>query len=335
MKAKKALSLQNDLLQIQILPSRGGKVTSLLSIRTGEEFLLPPLRSYRRVSASAEFSEGDRGGFDECLPSVARCDRISGEAPVHDHGDLWRLPWHIDSQDGAVVLHADAVSRPLRLTRRAALQGASLMLDYELLNLSDSPVTWLWSAHPLLNVNAGDRVLLPSEIEEIRVEYSAARRFRKNSFIGWPCARSISGNVLDLSRVGERDGVTAHKLFARMGRSGWGALYRQKTRQGVVVRFSPAVLPFLGLWICLGAWPKTGAEKQYAVALEPTTSNVDSLTSAVRNGTARRLGPRERCQWRLELQLIGASMAHDFEDFCASARSGTSAPTPAVHPKIP
>jgi hypothetical protein len=331
MSAEETRSLQNDLLQVRILPAFGGKINSLRSLRNGEEFLLPPLNRYRHVSPSANFDEGDGGGFDECLPSVASCDSIAGEAPVLDHGDLWRLRWQVDSHDEAIILHADAVSRPLRLTRRAALQGSSLILDYDLLNLSHSPTTWLWSAHPLLSVDAGDRILLPNEIEEVTVEYSAAGHFERKSCIAWPRAQSTTGAVMDLSKVGEKDGVTAHKLFARMGKSGWSALYRHKTGQGLVLRFDPTALPFLGLWICSGAWPEAGVEKQYTVALEPTTSNVDSLASAERNGTARRLGTREHCQWRLELQILGASSPLSFEDFCASAAASASTPIPVAY----
>jgi hypothetical protein len=325
--AGQTLSLQNNFLQVRILPAFGGKITSLRSALTGEEFLLPSLQGYHRVSSAANYDESDGGGLDECLPSVASCESIAGEAPVPDHGDLWRISWNVESDDEAIVLRADATSRPLRLTRRATLQESSLVLEYELFNLSDSPTTWLWSAHPLLRVDAGDRMVLPSEIEEVTVEYSAADLVMRNSSIAWPRVESSLGGVVDLSRVGENDGRTAHKLFASMGRSGWGALYREKVGQGVVVRFDPSTLPFLGLWICAGAWPAKGAEKQYTVALEPTTSNVDSLASAERNGTARNLGARERCQWKLEIQLVGTSSYLSFDDFHAAVNSISSTPT--------
>jgi len=331
MNTEETLSLQNELVQIQILPAFGGKISSLRSVRTGEEFLLPALNGYRHVSRTAGFDEGDLGGFDECLPSVASCGSISGQPPVPDHGDLWRSRWHTDSYDRSITIHADAQSRPLRLTRRAWLDGPSLVLDYDLLSLSDSSTTWLWSAHPLLRVEAGDRILLPDEINGAAVEYSAAGLFEKDSSIGWPHAQSASGAVIDLSTVGEKDGVTAHKLFVQVGKSGWAALYRKRTGQGLVLRFTPAALPFLGLWISLGAWPEVGGEKQYTVALEPTTSNVDSLAAAERNGTARRLGARERCQWRLELRLLGTSSPLNCDDFHASAIASSSNREPAAY----
>jgi hypothetical protein len=312
------LTLQNDLLRVRILPEFGGKIISLCSLRTGEEFILPPLNDYQHGSSIAGFSEHDGGGFDECLPSVSSCEGVEGEPAVPDHGDLWRVMWHIDSQQDGLVLHADARSRPLRLTRRATLKGSSLILDYDLLNLSDKPTNWLWSAHPLLRVDAGDHVLLPDDVNQVTVEYTAAGLFESNSSITWPNARSISGVITDLSKVAEKDGATAHKLFARMNKAGWGALYRNRIGQGLVTRFEPTALPYLGIWICLGAWPETG-KKQYTVALEPTISNSDSLAFAQRNGTARCLDARAHCRWRLELELLGASASIDLDDFRAMA----------------
>ena len=126
----KSILIGNEFLQITLLPEVGGKIASIRSVVSGEEFLLPPLREYRAISEEAQFSEGDCGGFDECLPSVSACDGIGGEAAVPDHGDLWRVAWEVDFADGeAVEMHVDAWSRPLRLTRRARLQGASLRLE--------------------------------------------------------------------------------------------------------------------------------------------------------------------------------------------------------------
>lgn len=315
MDAMETISLENELLEVKILPAFGGKITSIRSKQSGEEFILPPLTGYGRASAHTSFDQSDGGGFDECLPSVASCEAISGEAAVPDHGDLWRGNWQVDSTDRGIVLHADSTSRPLRLTRRAELVGSSLVLDYTLSNFSDSSAPWLWSAHPLLRVEEGDLIVLPNEIKEVTVEYCSTDQFQKRSCIEWPCAQTLSGTTVDLSRVEAMDGTTAYKLFAQMGKTGWASLYRRRTGQGLVFRFDPSELPFLGLWICSGAWPERGDRKQYTVALESTTADFDSLAAAQRNGRAHSLGCRESRQWRLEVQLLGASSPLSVEEF--------------------
>lgn len=67
MNETKTLLLENDLLQVRILPAFGGKIISLRSLRTGEEFLLPPLQDYRRVS--------DCNGTARYLNGRERCQR--------------------------------------------------------------------------------------------------------------------------------------------------------------------------------------------------------------------------------------------------------------------
>jgi hypothetical protein len=317
-------SLRNEFLSVQFLPEFGGKITSLRSVRTGAEFILPPLNEYAHVLPSDDFSKSDGGGFDECLPSVAPCESIAGASSIPDHGDLWRTPWQIEPKHGEIILHAESISRPLGLRRRATLQDETLILEYDLVNLSNEPTIWLWSAHPLFQVTSGDPILLPDGIEEIEVEYSNPGIFKKGSTVPWPIATSLLGTTRNLSIMPKRDGTTALKFFARMGGSGWCALYRKELGQGLVLRFDPNALPFVGLWICAGAWPAEGVAKQYTVAIEPTTSKADSLEAAVRNQTSRTLNARQHFRWRLDLQLIGGAEHVDFERFSTEACSKSS-----------
>jgi len=301
------LVLENELLRVTFAPERGGKITSLRSIRTGEEFILPPLQEPSFDPETIDFSKGDLGGFDECLPSVSACGSIGREARVPDHGDLWSQPWTVEATHDSLLLQADASSRPLRLTRRATLDRDTLLLDYEVVNTSAIPATWLWSAHPLLQVEAGDRIILPPEITEVDVEYAHLDCFKRRSTTSWPVARTSAGHAVDLAEVGPADGVSAFKLFARLGKSGVAQMYRARIRQGIAFRFDPAALPFLGIWICSGAWPAHGAAKQYTVALEPTTTNYDSLAEALTHDAACHLNAGEHRRWTVALQLLGAS----------------------------
>lgn len=307
------VSLTNKAVEVTFLPAFGGKAISLLSRRTGAEFLLPPLHPYQRARQDAPFDESDAGGFDECLPSVASCSAIGEEAAVADHGDLWRVSWQSEVTADMVRLSADASSRPLRMTRTATLRGSVVVLEYQIENLSDGPVRWLWSAHPLFAISTGDRIILPREIIAATVEGSMAGDFTRGTTIGWPFAETNSGTTVDLSTVGEFDGRTAHKLFVKPTSCGAAALYRSSLKQGIVVRFDAAALPYLGLWICQGAWPATGPNRQYAVALEPTTSNVDSLAEAELQRTHRTLVAREKTEWRIEIELVGAEGPVSYE----------------------
>jgi hypothetical protein len=154
-------------------------------------------------------------------------------------------------------------------------------------------------------VEQGDRILLPPGVREVVVEGSARDRLGdRGDHIAWPRAKAGQGLAgEDLSVVGAPDGSQADKLFAGPLTEGWCALVRPSLEEGIELTFTSDVLPYLGVWICRAAWPEAGAKKQYTVAFEPTNAPHDSLADAERDGTAWRLGPRDRRVWRLRFRL--------------------------------
>lgn len=295
-----ARTLETDLLRVVIDPSRGGKCLSLYSRRTGTEWLLPPLRPYASSESTGGFDEWDGGGFDECLPTV------SPTATAPDHGELWRNAWQAMAGRPAneIALRTTACGGAIQLERRAHLEAACLMLRYSVLNQGHAPQSLLYSAHPLLHVVEGDRISLPAEVTRVRVEGSAL--YRAADTIHWP-----KPSQSDLSIVGPPDGSQADKFFAGPLRTGWCALFRPSLGEGVELTFSADTLPYLGLWICGAAWPPTAPRKQYTVAFEPTSAPHDSLTAAEQDGTAWRLLPGERREWKLAFRLIRQGEQHD------------------------
>ncbi len=174
-----ALTLENEALSLTILPAIGAKSVSLRSRRTGVEWLLPPLRDYADSSQTGDFTGSDCGGFDECLPTVAP----SGDAP--DHGEVWRLPWQGGKHGESINLVVETIHPPLRFARMAALHGSSAIFQYSIENPQTTPAHFFWSSHPAFLVQEGDRVVLPSEVTHVRVEYSARGRIPGDA-CSWP-----------------------------------------------------------------------------------------------------------------------------------------------------
>jgi hypothetical protein len=286
--------LESADIRVEVVPELGGKFISLYSKRTATEWLLPPLRPHAEAKTTGGFEEWDGGGFDECLPTVAATET----AP--DHGEVWRHIWQEEAAENALLLRTTALGGAVAFERRARLEGGSLVLDYAVENRSDRPRSLIYSAHPLLRVEQGDRILLPAEVREVQVEGSAGDRLgRRGDRIAWP--KQTTGE--DLSVVGAPDGVQADKVFTDPVIDGWCALVRPSLDEGLELTFTNDVLPYLGLWICRAAWPESGAAKQYTVACEPASSPNDSLADAERDGTAWRLGPGDRREWTLRFRL--------------------------------
>lgn len=304
-----AVRLQNEKVQVDVLPENGGRVASICCRRTGTEFLLGGSRygATAAFSNNAPFEVSDCAGWDECLPTVSLSSSESGEHDAPDHGDLWRRPWAVlEQSESRIVLSTECFSCPLTLTRSLRLEAARIQLDYSIVNRGQETEPFLYSCHPLFAVDAGDRVLLPSEISTVRLHYSRCNRIGvAGEQVLWPltvpgCDESAINYLGDVS-----DG-TAEMLYVTSLERGICALYRAQRNQAVVMRFTRKSLPFLGLWICSGGWPEQdGIRKQHAVALEPTVVPLGSLAEAVAANAAPVLRPAAEYKFSIEVEILG------------------------------
>ena len=322
---------------VTVLPQFGGKIAS---IRIGErELLQRPLAPIAPRSRTTAFDAADASGWDECLPSVAACrvDTKAGAAAIPDHGDLWRVEWEVRGQasgvrgqgstkghpielkmhdgvsgrrkaDAALTLMGECFSLPLRLERTLTLTareiGWTLNLDYSVTNLSLEKVPWSWAAHPLFDVEEGDRIVLPESIKLLRLEGSGGGRLGKGGdTVAWPIAELAHGGRADLSVAGAPDSEVGDKLFAGPLRASenWCELVRPSAGVRIRVTFDVAATPYLGLWMCYGGWPERPGPKQMCVALEPATAPVDSL--AVEGPWSRVLEPGDCFSWPMEVEI--------------------------------
>ena len=320
---------------VTLLPQFGGKIASVCV--KNRELLHAPLAEVAPRTRTMAFDAGDASGWDECLPSVAACtvETPAGPAHVPDHGDLWRVEWsktgnreqpprrprpvsggpgkeqgtgireQKTSDDGSsYTLRGECFSVPLALERNLQLtesaKGWRLLVDYTLMNTGKVAAPWSWAAHPLWAVDAGDSVELPESISSLRVEGSGGGRLgASGDQVAWPVAKHANGGQSDLSVVQGRRSRIADKLFAGplAANENWCALLRPKAGLRIRFSFDVAAAPFLGLWLCYGGWPERRGTKQMCVAMEPSTTPVDSLAKA--GEWTRVLGAGKSSSWKM------------------------------------
>ncbi len=271
------------------------------------------------------FDAGDASGWDECLPSVAACtvSTAAGSTDIPDHGDLWRVAWqdvhgndkgnvngtgNANGNGSSIHLRASCFSLPLELERKLVLsetgKGFRLSADYKLTNTSKKPTPWSWAAHPLFTAAPGDRIVLPSTIQTLRVEGSGGNRLgQTGDLVTWPLATLAAGGTTDLTVAQPPESGIGDKLFAGplAADENWCALERPSAGVRIRFTFDPAENPYLGLWICYGGWPDGPGPKQSCVAMEPTTAPVDSLAHS--GPWSRGLEPGQRATWAMHVDL--------------------------------
>ncbi|SDE90997.1 hypothetical protein [Terriglobus roseus] len=286
--------LQSDHLAIEVRPREGGRIASLRSPYSGLEFLtqtqpdhIPP-----EPSLNAEFRNGPCAGIEECLPTVARCDASTEGGAAPDHGDFWQLPWDVKhTDDRSITLSADGFSRTLRFTKHLAVNDDTLRVDYFVTNVGSRSQSFVYACHPLFAVDQGDHIVLPTGVHSLRLDYSRGNRLgNRGDVVSWP----VTASGVRLDRVGSADTGHADMLYTEPVDNGICSILRHSTGQSLEVLFDPGTLPYLGIWLCYGGWPDNASDnRQYAVALEPTTSPHNSLNAAQQAQAAKSLRPGE------------------------------------------
>lgn len=299
--------LDNGRIRATVLPELGGKMSSLIRAATGREFLRQPAsRPLKPAVYGAAFENYDASGFDECFPTIAACEYAGGSfngLALPDHGELWSSRWQFEVHGEELWLATAGRRLPYIFHKRIRLEDEAVILQYKLESVTDAPFYYLWSAHPLLKVDPGCRIMLPKEVTNVLVESSRNQRLGESGHSGrWPRTRLADGAETDLSVLGAPSRHTADKLFTPRLSNGACALYYPDSSESISFHFNSAIVPYLGIWVCEGGWPNP-EEGHYTAALEPCTSREDSLAEAIGRGECAQIQPGAWKRWELRVQL--------------------------------
>ena len=306
-----SIALRSAELEVVAVPAIGMKLSNLRRLH-GREWLWRndqmPLAPPRQDASYVETA--DSGGWDECFPTVGPSlipGASPGSPPLPDHGELWSASWTSSAYDhaGGVTLAASTAGRllPYEFHREVTLdrQDPVMRVRYRLRHTGDAPFPWIWSAHPLLNVQPGSTLELPS-VHQVKLDaVHGLPSLSRNDIVGWPAAL---GGEARRFRFPE-SGRWAVKLFGDVGASGRMVLTdpRRGDRLEMVVR--PEEVPQVGVWINCAGWAPPGRRPYYNLALEPCIGAPDRLDDAVRDwGTAETLAPGDERTWGVEVWVL-------------------------------
>ncbi|MBA3443591.1 MAG: hypothetical protein H0T58_01885 [Gemmatimonadales bacterium] len=305
-----AVALRSADLEVVAVPSLGMKLTNLRR-RNGREWLWRsdqiPLAPARPGASYVETA--DSGGWDECFPTVGPCP-VPGAPPdtppLPDHGELWSAPWSSSVYDHATGTTLAGTAKgsvwPYEFHREITLDKDEPVarFRYRLRHTGDTPFPWIWSSHPLLNVQPGSTLALPG-ITQVRVDAVHGRQdIEPGDVVSWP---GTFGEDPDGFTFPEEGGWAA-KLFGDIVPQGCMTLTdpRRGERLEFVVR--PEEVTQVGLWINCRGWAPAGRTPYYNLALEPCIGAPDRLDLAVTQWqTAQTLHPGEERVWSVELRL--------------------------------
>ena len=309
-----AIEVNSGAIALTLVPALGGKLSSLRDLRTGREWLWHnPRIPYRRVPHGDSYTlKADTGGWDECFPTVAPCAYPSplwAGAQLQDHGELWSQTVMLDvtERDDAITLHNRwrGVALPYTFERAITLDSGSARLhfDYNVTNDADAPLQFIWSAHPLLAIEPGMQLLLPSSARFNCWATLPADLIARESDVQYP----LLAHDLDLTTLPDASAAIALKLWSDPLSEGWATL---RARDGeLCMRWDTAQLPQVAFWLNLGAWAGDGGAPYYNLGLEPCIGAQDSLAEAVTKFKLyETLPPQGARRWWLDVELVPAPL---------------------------
>jgi galactose mutarotase-like enzyme len=308
-----AVHVDTGALALTLLPELGGKIGSLRDMRSGREWLWRnPRIGYRRLPHGSSYvAEADTGGWDECFPTVAACAYPSppwAGASIQDHGELWSQQATVDVIEDAdgVALHTRwrGVALPYTFDRTARLAAGSarLRVEYAVSSDADAPIRFIWSAHPLLVIEPGMRLLVPASARFNCWLSIPTGLLAEQGGIAFPLAVRAGARKLDLASLPDASAGVALKLWSDPLAEGWATL---RASDGELrMRWDAALLPQLAFWMNLGGGAADGGEPYYNLGLEPCIGAQDSLAQAVEEAHLfETLPPRESRAWSLDVEL--------------------------------
>ncbi|MBK9797289.1 MAG: hypothetical protein IPP58_12490 [Holophagaceae bacterium] len=291
--------LRSRTAELLMVPELGGRIISLRSLKSGREWCWHQPRPdwlWRNRPGDA-FGDSPQAGIDECVPSVAACRVLDRDIP--DHGEVWFQAWQLEPD--ALAKQELAASLRLAITpftfRRAIRVGedGAFVFDYALTNEGDQPEPYLWSFHPLMALEPGDRLELPAEVLSLRLDGGLGTAISRGDV--WAYPEPFPGLRLDAGEVPGMPGGCV-KGFAGPLETGRAAILNERTGDRLELGWDASAVPFLGLWI------NRGHGGFHHLALEPCTGAPDSLLEAMESWhQCRVVPPGETVRWSICLSI--------------------------------
>lgn len=281
--------LESAQLQVDVAPSVGGRVVSIIDRKSGYDFLWRntglPLELKRNGS---EYDSNFYGGIDELLPNDP-IEPIDG-VDCPDHGELWTTPLMSEVSRDRLILRGRMPRFGLDYEREMRLRPDSPWLDfkYRISNTTDQPRHFLWKLHAALAVQEGDLIECPAR--QAQIVDPAWSRFKTTTPFEWPYLEGRATNIVP-ARNGTMDFFYLFNLAA--GEMSWS---RPNAGLKFGYQFDTNVFPYAWLFASWG-----GFLGHFTIILEPCTTMPMSVNEAAAKHQCSRLGPGQVLETNVSL----------------------------------
>lgn len=306
------LMLENAYIRIIILPAIGGKIVELTKKQSGTQFFLQPSREYSNTRLpyyGADHLRYDPSGFDDCFPTIAAStistkDKNRQQMDIHfpDHGELWGIPWEYHVSEESVYLNVHGVRVNYEFSKSIRLDQTTVHINYRLINLSDSPFMYIWSAQPLLEAHPGSEIILDASIDKVFLDWTTDSSIGQHGeYLPWPWLDRNQNSSLAISPPCGKQHTM--KLYTDVLESGFCGYVRSDSGEKLFMEFDPRKIPYIGILLWYNAWPDDPGKTLYTVSLQPSSGRPDTLQQAYCNNECSQINTFSMEEWSLKMRV--------------------------------
>ena len=299
----RAIQLENEFLEVIVLPEFGSKVASMVDKETGFQLLYQPHNSVIKLpKVGGNFGDYDPFGYDDCYPTIDKDRHIyAGKALEYpDHGETWAGKFSYRIGEGKLMLDYSSELMAYSYHKEMKLDGRSLIVDFNIMNQGAAPIDGFYTFHGLLNMNTEVEIQLPKEVNQVVNVCDISALGNVGRVVDYPLAKTIDGQDLFLNKVMGPEALKCEKYYTHIPLSeGKCSVLYHKEGLRFDLEYDPMKLPYLGVWI-----NEMGVLDHYNLALEPSNGYFDKISRAKSNGKYLELKSGECFEFALKLSLV-------------------------------
>jgi hypothetical protein len=214
---------------------------------------------------------------------------------------VWSIGWNCATENGRLAFATVGVRFPYKLEKWVSFRGHNILhTDYQVTNLSDFDLDFMWAAHPMFYLEEGAELRLPAGVRQVVTTLSFTGSLgRYGDEFDWPIARLPDGQIRDLRRIRPKTARDAEKYFVK-GKlpEGWCVLTFPRSDLTLTLSFPVETVPYLAILPNEGGW-----QDLYNIFLEPATAPFDRLDVARLRGECSTVKARSAYEWYLDIAL--------------------------------
>ncbi len=267
--------LENEQIKAVIIPQLGAKVASILYKSKNFELAAQPNRGYTGVNINTPFHTADASGIDDAFPNVVESSiEYSGETINYtDHGEIWRSAFTSHISGDKLICQYESCEKKYKYIKTIYIKKNSLIFDYEISNIADKPLPYMYTMHGLVRYEEDMRLIYPKgnyEILNVMQTDELGDNLKVHSF---------KNSYYDFTRLPPKTANTHAKYYLN-GEIFEGVCGYEYPTQKVkcLLKFDKDKLPYLGFWATVGKF-----RGDFNCAFEPSNGFYDDMSIAYKN----------------------------------------------------